>query len=167
MSADTLHLLAAHVPDDLPLSSYTEPVAGNVVGCDATLVSRHDTAGRCNVSLSFHCALLYAISSPVLFMITVHRELLKSVYNITKAHSFVTCTNPTCRPTEPLSLYLLNKGQFNSNTKRSLNPANIHIIVLLIVTLLSLIGVSLHCFILLYSACAEYSVLSVLKYTSD
>lgn len=59
--AHTLYLFTAHVADDLPLKSYTESVSGPVVVRDATLVSWHDTAGRCNVSCSLDLTLWFAI----------------------------------------------------------------------------------------------------------
>lgn len=56
MFALRLHLFTPHVTDDLHLKSYTEPLSGSVVVREATLVSRHDTAGRCTASRSLHCS---------------------------------------------------------------------------------------------------------------
>lgn len=84
MFAHTLHLFVAHATDDLPLQSYNKPSPGSVCVGDATLVSRHDTAGRCNVSHSL--ASLYVISCLVLAMNSVHKDLHKSLENSPNVH---------------------------------------------------------------------------------
>lgn len=101
MLAHARHLFAAHVTDDLPRWSSTEPVAGAVVVRDATLVCSHDTAGRRNVTCSLRSALLYAISSPVLSLLAVHKDFNRAAFNIGYARSFIAfISRLRSRPTE-------------------------------------------------------------------